>query len=66
MVNAKYKDRLFCLLFGDEQYKENILFLYNALCNTKYENANDLQIYTIDRIAEFCAGQYGYSQTVDR
>ena len=50
MVNTKYKDRLFCLLFGDEQYKENILSLYNALCNTKYENADDLQIYTIDDV----------------
>ena len=50
MVNTKYKDRLFCLLFGDERYKENILSLYNALCNTEYENADDLQIYTIDDV----------------
>ena len=27
MVNKKYKDRLFCLLFGNEEYKDNILSL---------------------------------------
>lgn len=36
MINKKYKDRLFCLLFGNEEYKDNILSLYNALCNTSY------------------------------
>ena len=35
-LNKKYKDRLFCLLFGNEEYKENILSLYNALCNTAH------------------------------
>lgn len=50
MVNKKYKDRLFCLLFGNEEYKENILALYNALCNTSYTNTDDIQIYTIDDV----------------
>ena len=50
MINAKYKDRLFCKLFGSEEYKDNILALYNALCNTAYTNTEDLQIYTIDDV----------------
>lgn len=50
MVNKKYKDRLFCLLFGNEEYKENILALYNALCNTSHTNMDDIQIYTIDDV----------------
>ena len=50
MVNKKYKDRLFCLLFGNEAYKENILSLYNALCHTSYTNTEDIQIYTIDDV----------------
>lgn len=48
MINKKYKDRLFCLLFGNEEYKDNILSLYNALCNTSYTNTDDIQIYTIE------------------
>ena len=35
-THGNYKDRLFCLLFGNEEYKDNILSLYNALCNTSY------------------------------
>ena len=50
MVNKKYKDRLFCLLFGNEEYKDNILSLYNALCHTTYTNEEDIQIYTIDDV----------------
>lgn len=50
MVNKKYKDRLFCLLFGNEGYKDNILSLYNALCHTSYTNTDDIQIYTIDDV----------------
>ena len=50
MVNKKYKDRLFCLLFGNEEYKDNILSLYNALCHTSYTKVEDIQIYTIDDV----------------
>ena len=50
MVNRKYRDRLFCLLFGNEEYKENILSLYNALCGTSHTNMDDIQIYTIDDV----------------
>lgn len=52
MVNKRYKDRLFCLLFGKEEYKDNILSLYNVLCDTEYTDtdADELQIYTIDDV----------------
>ena len=50
MINRKYKDRLFCMLFGSEEYKENILSLYNSLCKTSYTDINDIQIYTIDDV----------------
>ena len=47
-VNRQYKDRLFRLLFGTEEYKANILSLYNALRNTSYDDVNDIEITTID------------------
>ncbi len=50
MINKKYKDRLFCLLFGNAEYKENILSLYNALCHTEYKSIEDIKIYTIDDV----------------
>ncbi len=49
-VNRKYKDRLFCLLFGDEKYKENTLSLYNALNNTSYTDIDALEITTIEDV----------------
>ncbi len=49
-INKNHKDRLFCLLFGSEEYKDNILSLYNALCDTSYTDVNDIQIYTIDNV----------------
>ena len=47
-VNEKYKDRIFCLLFGREEYKENILSLYNALNDSNYDNVEDIEITTIE------------------
>ena len=47
-VNEKYKDRIFCLLFGREEYKENILSLYNALNDSHYDNVDDIEITTIE------------------
>ncbi len=47
-INRKHKDRLFCLLFGDEKNKHNILSLYNALNNTNYTNTEDVEITTIE------------------
>ena len=50
MVNRKYKDRLFCLIFGTEEYKANALSLYNAVNNTSYTNVDDLTIYTLSDV----------------
>ena len=45
MVNRKYKDRLFCLLFGNEEYKDNILSLYNTIEDVIYiKMKNDVSI----------------------
>lgn len=49
-VNLHYKDSLFRLLFGSEQYKENILSLYNALNGTDYKDVSDIEIYTISDV----------------
>ena len=47
-INSKYKDRLFCLIFGDETKKQNIISLYNALNGTNYSDDEDIKITTID------------------
>ncbi len=49
-VNLQHKDRLFRLIFGNEKYKDNTLALYNALNNTSYENAEELELTTIDDV----------------
>ena len=46
-INREHKDRLFRLLFGDEKNKSNLLSLYNAINNTHYTNADDLEIMTM-------------------
>lgn len=45
-INRKHKDRLFHLLFGEEQYKENVLSLYNAINHTNYTDVTELEIMT--------------------
>ncbi len=47
-VNNKFKDGVFCRLFGSAEYKENLLSLFNALNGTNYENTDELKINTID------------------
>lgn len=47
-INRKYKDRLFRLRFGSEEYKEDLLSLYNALNGTSYNNVGDITITTIE------------------
>lgn len=47
-INRQYKDRLFRAIFGSPERKEYALALYNAINRTHYENAQDLQIYTIE------------------
>ena len=49
-VNRKYRDRLFRFRFGREEYKEDMLSLYNAINGTSYEDAEDISITTIEDI----------------
>lgn len=49
-INRTYKDRLFRLRFGSEEYKEDMLILYNALNGTSYNNADDIKITTLDDV----------------
>ncbi len=46
-TNAKYKDRLFCLIFGNENEKQNSISLYNALNGTNYSEVEDVDVTTI-------------------
>ena len=48
MINRKHKDRLFSFLFGSESNKEWTLSLYNAVNNTRYTDAEDIQFTTIE------------------
>ena len=45
-----YKDRLFKFIFGNEEYKEYALDLYNAVNGSSYEDVNELTFTTIDDI----------------
>lgn len=47
-VNRKYRDRLFCALFGQD--KEALLQLYNALHGTAYTDSAQLTVVTLDNI----------------
>ena len=47
-INSKHKDRLFCMLFGREENKYNILSLYNALNNSNYTNCDDIELTMIE------------------
>lgn len=49
-TNRKYKDRLFRLRFGSEEYKADMLSLYNAINGTAYSNPDDITITTIDDV----------------
>ena len=49
-VNNKFKDGVFCRLFGSTEYKENLLSLFNALNGTDYEDSAELSINTIDDV----------------
>lgn len=46
-INTEYKDRLFRLLFGSEEHKDNILSLYNALQGTDYTDPDAIELTTI-------------------
>ena len=49
-INRQYKDRLFKFIFGNEEYKENALSLYNAVNGTNHQNIDDLTFTTIDDV----------------
>ena len=44
-ANRRYKDTIFRMLFSD---KKNLLELYNAVSGRNYDNADDLQIVTLE------------------
>lgn len=50
IVNDKYKDRLFKMIFGSPENKEWTLSLYNAVNGSHYENAEDIEFTTIDDV----------------
>ena len=45
VANRKFKDTVFRMLFSD---RKNLLSLYNAINGTAYENADDLEIVTLE------------------
>ena len=49
-ANPKYKDRLFCTIFGKEKYKKYALDLYNAVNGSDYgyNKLHDLEIISLD------------------
>lgn len=47
-INRKYKDRLFCALFGED--KEALLQLYNALHGSAYTDSSQLTVVTLNNI----------------
>ena len=49
-INREHKDRLFRLIFGKEEYNQNLLELYNALNDTSYNKLDDLKITTIEDV----------------
>ena len=50
-VNTKHKDTFFRLVFSGERYgKTHLLELYNALNDSNYSNADDLEITTLSDV----------------
>ena len=51
-VNAteKYKDRLFCYIFGSEEHKDWSLSLYNAVNGTSYSEPDMISIETLTQV----------------
>ena len=50
MFNRNYKDTVFRLLFGSEEYKENTLALYNAVNGSHYSDPAELELTTIQDV----------------
>ncbi|MBR4777700.1 MAG: hypothetical protein IK007_08840 [Lachnospiraceae bacterium] len=49
-INRNHKDRLFIKLFGSPENRGNMLSLYNALNGTAYEDAEALELYTLEDV----------------
>jgi hypothetical protein len=47
-INAKYKDRLFTILFGRSENKAWALELYNAMNGSHYDNLDDIEVTTME------------------
>ena len=50
MINPKYKDQLFCTVFGKEKYKRYALSLYNAVNKSHYTDPSELEIITLENV----------------
>ena len=50
IVNREYKDRPFNFIFGSEENKEWTLGLYNAVNQSDYKDASQIQITTIREV----------------
>ena len=49
-INREHKSLLFCFIFGSEENKKYLLYLYNAINNTNYTNIDDIDINTLSDI----------------
>lgn len=49
-TNMKYMDRLFRFIFGAEENKSYLLSLYNAINGTDYQNAEEIEINTLEDV----------------
>jgi len=47
-INPRYKDKLFCKIFGREKHKRYALELYNAVNNSSYSDPSMLEIITLE------------------
>jgi len=54
IIKREYKDRLFKLIFGREEYKEATLDLYNAITGSNFTDTEELKINTIED-AVYCS-----------
>lgn len=50
MINTKYKDRLFCFIFGREENKKWTLSLYNAVNGSSHTDPGSIRMTTMDDV----------------
>ena len=49
-INREHKDRLFKFIFGNEEHKEWILSLYNAVNGSNYTDKDEIKFNTIENV----------------